>query len=76
LTSVANPGTDLTDKDPQLTALGNYGGTTETQGIKTSSPAVNTGVCSDGSGNAIITDQRGYARDANCDMGAYESRAH
>jgi hypothetical protein len=62
--------------DPRLTALGNYGGTTQTMLLIAGSPAINAGnnqVC------ALPTiankDQRGMSRQAwgaNCDLGATE----
>ena len=73
-TSVANLGTDLTNQDPLLGDLQFNGGNslTETHYPDSTSPVINTGVCSDISGNAITTDQRGYTRDANCDIGSVE----
>ena len=53
--------------DPQLSALGNYGGGVPTLALVGTSPAVNHGRCND------TTDQRGYfIVDAWCDAGAYE----
>ncbi|MBT5017031.1 CSLREA domain-containing protein [Candidatus Peregrinibacteria bacterium] len=37
-----------------------------------SSPAIDAGICTDIGGTAVTVDQRGYARDAKCDIGAYE----
>lgn len=64
--------------DPLLSALGDYGGTTQTFALLPGSPAINAGsnsVCS-----AVSTvnnlDQRGISRpqQTTCDIGAYESR--
>ena len=62
-------GTDLT-ADPQLGALANNGGPTQTMAITSSSPAFNAG---DNSG-APATDQRGYNRivGGTIDIGAFE----
>ena len=55
--------------NPQLMALGDYGGPTQTMALQASSPAVNGGVNS----GCPATDQRGYLReDGQCDSGAYE----
>ena len=63
LTGVAN----VIGGDPQLSALGNFGGGVPTLALAGTSPAVNHGRCTDS------TDQRGYyIVDARCDAGAYE----
>jgi len=55
--------------DPQLMALGDYGGPTQTMALSGSSPAVNGGV----NNGCPSTDQRGYLReDGQCDSGAFE----
>jgi hypothetical protein len=62
-------GTPLT-ADPQLGALADNGGPTDTQALPASSPAVNAGDC------PTSVDQRGQPRPDNgesvCDLGAYE----
>jgi hypothetical protein len=59
-----------------LDALGDYGGSTESVRLQSSSTAVDhvAGACTDAQDNAITTDQRGYARPAGagCDSGAFE----
>ena len=62
--------------DPNLGALQNNGGPTQTMALPTGSPAINAGNpngCTDGSGNRLQTDQRGSARPSTgpCDIGAY-----
>ncbi len=52
--------------NPLLGSLGNYGGPTETIPILAGSPAINAAA------NCPLTDQRGFARNGTCDMGAYE----
>lgn len=55
--------------NPQLMALGNYGGPTQTMALPAGSPAVNGGVNS----GCPAADQRGYLRqDGQCDVGAFE----
>jgi hypothetical protein len=56
-------------REPQLGALANNGGQTDTHALASTSPAINTGsACS-------AADQRGFARQGACDIGAYEYRA-
>ncbi len=55
------------DDDPQLTPLADNGGATPTHALPADSPAVGAG------GNCPETDQRGEARGAVCDIGAYQS---
>jgi hypothetical protein len=54
--------------DPLLGALANNGGTTQTHALLAGSPAINAG----NSALCPSTDQRGTARVATCDIGAYE----
>lgn len=62
--------------NPKLTALGNYGGTTQTMLLLSGSPAINAGnnkVCA--AATIANKDQRGLSRQtygANCDLGATE----
>ena len=72
---------DLNNTEPNLDALGNYGGPTQTIKELEGSPTVDAGNpngCTDSQGNLLTTDQRGYPRpgkdkhDKRCDMGAYE----
>lgn len=67
---------DIVGQDPQLGALANHGGPTQTIDLASTSPAakqipVSTGLCP-------ATDQRGAPRPARggsaCDMGAYENQ--
>jgi hypothetical protein len=69
---------DLSSMNPNLGPLQNNGGSTQTQALKSSSPAIDMGNLA--LPNGIIpacesSDQRGVARPqgADCDMGAYES---
>lgn len=67
---------DQKNINPQLGPLKNNGGPTQTMALPVGSPAINAGNpsgCTDGSGNLLTTDQRGYPRpNPNaCDMGAY-----
>jgi hypothetical protein len=74
---------DLNNTDPRLGPLQNNGGLTQTMALPPGSPAIdaaNPAGCTDGRGNLLKTDQRGYPRpdteDASgCDMGAYESQS-
>jgi predicted outer membrane repeat protein len=72
----ARCGATLTS-DPRLTALGNYGGPTQTFALRPRSPAIDaadSASCAD----ALVAgkDQRGAPRDqdSGCDLGAFESR--
>jgi CSLREA domain-containing protein len=70
---------NLTGVDPQLGALRNNGGTTLTQAISSTSPALNAGnPATPGSGGAacLATDQIGTSRPQGsaCDIGAFELR--
>ncbi|MCP4417080.1 MAG: hypothetical protein GY805_10685 [Chloroflexi bacterium] len=56
------------DADPLLGTLGDYGGNTQTVPILDGSPAINAG----NDATCTATDQRGFARNGTCDMGAYE----
>jgi len=61
-------GSDQIVGDALLGPLADNGGPTETQALLPGSPAI------DAADNAVCpaTDQRGVARDASCDVGAYE----
>lgn len=60
--------------DPRLGPLQNNGGPTLTHGLLAGSPAIDAGTnCSGPPVNGI--DQRGAARDANCDIGAFEGES-
>jgi len=66
---------DQSHTDPRLGPLQDNGGSTETQALPASSPAVdqgNPGACSDASGAAVTDDQRGQPRLSPCDIGAFE----
>ncbi|HEV3279066.1 MAG TPA: choice-of-anchor Q domain-containing protein [Terriglobia bacterium] len=71
---------DLNNTGPKLGPLQGNGGRTETMGLLQGSPAIDAGNpagCTDGEGNLLTTDQRGYPRpdredSSGCDMGAYE----
>ncbi len=64
-----NP-TDLTNTDPLLAPLGDYGGPTRTRALLPGSPALDTGILVPG----VITDQRGVPRPQGAapDIGAFE----
>ena|SRR5579871_5626361 len=72
---------DLNSTKPLLGGLTNNGGPTKTRALLLGSPAIDAGNpagCTDGEGNLLTTDQRGYPRPdqddtGGCDMGAYES---
>jgi predicted outer membrane repeat protein len=61
--------------DPKLAALADNSGATQTIALQAGSAAIDVGSCTDPSGAAITTDQRGTARPAGwtCDIGAFES---
>lgn len=59
---------DLVNTNPILSALANNGGSTFTHALLTGSPAINAG----NNTGCPATDQRGYFRSGNCDIGAYE----
>lgn len=68
---------DLTNTNPRLSPLANYGGATKTHGLLVGSPAINAGnfAISDGLGiHCMPTDQRGVTRPqfGRCDIGAFE----
>jgi len=65
---------------PGLLALSDYGGSTETHGLESTSPAIDAGNpagCSDGDSGTLARDQRGYLRPRGsaCDIGAFEYAA-
>jgi hypothetical protein len=62
--------TDLTNTDPLLAPLGDYGGSTETQALLPGSPAIDAGIAVPG----VTTDQRGVPRPQGPapDIGAFE----
>jgi hypothetical protein len=59
-------GTAATPRDPKLGPLTNNGGTTSTHALLAGSPAINAG------DDCTASDQRGVARPAACDIGAFE----
>jgi CSLREA domain-containing protein len=65
---------NIVGKDPLLSALGNYGGPTQTMALLPGSPAIDAGSNSAAAG--LTTDQRGVARVINgtVDIGAFESQ--
>lgn len=58
---------NVTDDDPILAPLGNYGGPTETMPPLSSSPSIDQGI-----GSQESIDQRGFSRDGVPDLGAVE----
>ena len=68
-TSCGFGSSSLSNTNPLLGALGNYGGKIRTIPLLPGSPAI------DGSSsNCLASDQRGIARGATCDTGAFESQ--
>ncbi len=57
-----------TTADPLLGTLGDYGGSTQTIPILDGSPAIDAG----NGATCTATDQRGFARNGVCDIGAFE----
>jgi uncharacterized repeat protein (TIGR02543 family) len=62
--------TNILTTNPNLGALGSYGGFTQTIPLLPGSPAINAGNAT----NCPATDQRGLARVGACDIGAFESQ--
>jgi hypothetical protein len=77
--SFNGPG-DMNNKNPKLGKFGYHGGPTQTIRLLEGSPAIDAGNpngCTDGNGNLLNTDQRGYPRPdkedtGGCDIGALE----
>jgi CSLREA domain-containing protein len=68
-TTWLNDSTDLNNVDPKLDVLAfNSPGTTQTHALLAGSPALGAGLA----GTGVTVDQRGIARDATPDIGAYE----
>ena len=63
------PGTAIVSADPLLLPMGSYGGQTPTIPCSAGSPAINMGGVS---ANTPATDQRGFLRDSQPDIGACE----
>jgi hypothetical protein len=65
----------LTNGNPLLAQLGNYGGTTQTMPPLAGSPAIDAG--NDSAASAFLTDQRGFPRlsGAHVDIGAIETQS-
>jgi len=68
---------DITGKDPVLGPLQSNGGSTQTQALLQTSPAIDAGRptgCTDAASAPILTDQRGWRRPIglSCDIGAVE----
>ncbi|HZJ13811.1 MAG TPA: choice-of-anchor Q domain-containing protein, partial [Chthoniobacteraceae bacterium] len=59
---------NITDLNPLVAPLGDYGGLTQTMALKPGSPARNASV-----GSAITSDQRGFPIIGTADIGAYEA---
>ena len=74
---------DLNNIDPELGALQNNGGLTETMALHPGSPAIDSGNprgCTDSQGHLLRTDQRGKPRPnkedtGGCDRGAFERQS-
>jgi hypothetical protein len=69
--STASPFFDLPSTNPTLGPLQNNGGPTDTMALLPGSPAID--YVSIASGLCPATDQRGAARTAPCDVGAYDT---
>ena len=65
-------GNNVVGVDPGLTALGDYGGPTMTMAPLPGSPAIGRGAAGAG---VPTTDQRGFARGASVDVGAFQTQA-
>ncbi len=66
--------TDRVGVEPTMLPLADNGGKTKTLALPNGSIALNSGSCSDNSGNPISLDQRGMQRgQVNCDVGAFEA---
>jgi hypothetical protein len=66
---------DQINTDPQLSAMTDNGGPTDTRGLPLASPAVDHGNpagCTDLLGAPLTVDQRGLGRPTPCDIGAFE----
>jgi CSLREA domain-containing protein len=66
---------DLVGVSAVLGALNNNGGPTLTHALLAGSPGIDDGNpagCADDSGALLLTDQRGFARNGACDIGAFE----
>lgn len=61
-------GTNSSPINPQFASLQDNGGNTQTHALQSNSPAIDAGSNS----GCPAQDQRGYTRDATCDMGAFE----
>jgi len=64
---------DQLNTDPLITALADNGGPTQTRALQAGSPAIDAGdtaICAAAPVSGV--DQRGFSRDATCDIGAYE----
>jgi predicted outer membrane repeat protein len=59
---------DISNTDPQLSALGDNGGRTQTHALLSTSPAINSG----NDAYAPLADQRNYTREGVADIGAFE----
>jgi hypothetical protein len=74
---------DSNNADPKLGVLQYNGGPTQTQALRSGSPAIDAGNpngCRDGRSNLLKTDQRGMPRPdkedtGGCDIGAYERQS-
>ena len=64
-------GSDILDIAPMLGALADNGGSTQTHALLTGSRGIDEG----DNGQASLADQRGYARGASVDIGAFEYAA-
>jgi CSLREA domain-containing protein len=74
-TIIGDTSGNITNQDAMLGPLQNNGGPTFTHALLANSPAINAANpagCSDQNGALLDTDQRGYARNGVCDIGAYE----
>ena len=75
--TIATDNNNLTNVDPQLLPLGDYGGDTQTHALHPHSPALNAGNNAVATAPALTTDQRGANRfNGTIDLGAFESQGY
>jgi CSLREA domain-containing protein len=67
--------TNIVDQLPEIAPLADNGGETPTHALLLNSPAIDAGTCTDSTGLAIVSDQRGIVRpqQVTCDIGAFEA---
>lgn len=73
-TTTFSNSTDIIGVNPKLDPLADHGGPTATVSVRTGSPAIDAGTCTDNDGEPVNVDQRGMPRPGGtaCDIGAFE----